>query len=71
ILIKPVLAQLSGIKNLIIIPDDELHYIPFEALQDEQNNYLISHFAIQYIYSASLIQKTSIKGLPDSILSFA
>lgn len=58
-LIKPVIHYLSGLQNLIIIPDDELYYLPFETLQDENNNYLLEHFAVQYLYSASLFQKNN------------
>ena len=34
-LIAPFMPKLSQTKRLIIIPDDELNYLPFEALQDE------------------------------------
>lgn len=57
ILIKPVEQQLAASKRLIIIPDDELNYLPFEALQDEQGNYLLEKFAVQYQYSTALLRK--------------
>jgi CHAT domain-containing protein len=54
-LVKPVLEKLKNINRLIIIPDDELNYIPFEALQDERSSYLVEDFAIQYRYSTALL----------------
>lgn len=70
-LIIPVINQLSGMHSLIIIPDDELHYLPFEALQDEENKYLIQHFSIQYLYSASLFKKDESQSAYTSFLGFA
>jgi CHAT domain-containing protein len=62
-LLKPVSYMLEG-KNLTIIPDDKLSYIPFDALlsqlpdtsiMDFRNlNYLVHNFAISYSYSATL-----------------
>lgn len=63
-LIKPIEAKLSD-KNLIIIPDGILGYIPFEILLSQKTMtdkpdpaglpYLIKTHAISYNYSASLI----------------
>ncbi len=52
---SPLLPSLRQVKRLLIIPDDELHYLPFEALQDANNNYLLQKFAIQYQYSTAFI----------------
>lgn len=57
ILIKPVEQQLLASKRLIIIPDDELNYLPFEALTDQQGKYLLEKFAVQYQYSTALLRK--------------
>ncbi|MES1221615.1 MAG: CHAT domain-containing protein, partial [Bacteroidota bacterium] len=54
-LFSAIKNKLSGINRLVIIPDDELNYLPFEALQDENGNYLVNSFAIQYQYSTALI----------------
>ncbi len=70
-LLNPVIAHLPGITNLIIIPDDELHYLPFDALQDENDQYLLENFSIQYLYSASLFQKSNKSINYSSILGFA
>ena len=80
---QPMEEQLSGkgIKELIIVPDDFLGYVPFEALVSNgegenysQFNYLIKKYLISYSYSASLyIQnketKADIKG--SSYVAFA
>ncbi len=65
-LIYPVENRLAGKSNLVIIPGDVLHYIPFEALISEnkpgvelsQMDYLIRRFAISYHYSAALFLET-------------
>jgi len=70
-LISPVYSDISNSKRLIIIPDDELNYIPFEALQDSTGKYLVQNFSVQYQYSASLLEKRKRKIAPTGILSFA
>ncbi|MCX6243625.1 MAG: CHAT domain-containing tetratricopeptide repeat protein [Bacteroidetes bacterium] len=63
-LIAPVRSQLNGIRHLIIIPDDELVLLPFEALisekiPDENSqllaswHFLIRDFEISYHFSAA------------------
>ena len=70
-LISPVQSKLSQIKRLIIIPDDELNYLPFEALQDENKKYLVERFSTQYQYATTLLgENKRTKWLPG-ILSFA
>jgi CHAT domain-containing protein len=54
-LIAPVRDKLARADRLIIIPDDELNYLPFEALQDENKKYLTEQYAIQYQYSTALL----------------
>lgn len=71
ILIAPLRSRLHHTDRLIIIPDDELHYLPFEALQDEQNKYLVEKFSVQYHYS-TLLLGTDSKPFPGgNTLSFA
>lgn len=71
LLIAPALPSLLQSRRLIIIPDDELHYLPFEALEDEKGHYLLQKFAIQYQYSTALLGgKPPFKFTPQ-ILSFA
>ncbi|RYZ95383.1 MAG: CHAT domain-containing protein [Sphingobacteriaceae bacterium] len=58
-LIQPAETWLKGKTNLIIIPDDELNYLPFELLTDNKGANLLSHYSITYNYSCTLLhQKT-------------
>ncbi|HEY6502972.1 MAG TPA: CHAT domain-containing protein [Chitinophagaceae bacterium] len=71
VLLSPVQTSLPGIKKLVIIPDDELSYLPFEALEDEDGKYLIEKFSVQYQYSTALLKKTGRDARPANILAFA
>jgi len=63
-LLKPISNMLVG-KDLTIIPDDKLSYIPFDALlsqlpdtskMDFRNlDYLVRNYAINYSYSSTLL----------------
>lgn len=62
-LIRPIAAKISDKKKLVIIPDGELYYLPFEALIKEvpanpQNfaamDYLVKDIDVSYHYSANL-----------------
>jgi CHAT domain-containing protein len=59
-LIQAVLPHISG-KELIIVPHDVLHYLPFHALLSPNGQYLIEDFPIYYLSSASLLQFTTAK----------
>ncbi len=56
-LIQPLEEKLIPFDQLMIIPDDELSYIPFEFLIDSSDQYLIKKFAISFNYSCSLLKK--------------
>ncbi len=60
LLIEPALQHILG-KELLIIPHDVLHYLPFQALLSSQGNYLIQDYSIYYLSSASLMQFTKEK----------
>ena len=78
IFLKPIEKKISG-KDLTIIPQDKLSYIPFDALLSELPDtstmnfrnlkYLIRDYAINYSYSATILnnyfdqEKTSTKNL--------
>lgn len=57
ILVSPGLHD--GISNIIIIPDDVLNYLPFEALQitDDENKWLIQNINIAYSPSISSLNE--------------
>jgi len=54
-LIEPVLPYVTG-KEMIIVPHDVLHYLPFHALIGSDGRYLIEKYSISYLSSASLLQ---------------
>src|SRR5262249_50820620 len=53
-LIDPVHDKIAG-KNLIIVPHDVLHYIPFHALSDGES-YLLERHDVSYAPSASIFR---------------
>lgn len=63
-LLSPIKKQIDG-KKLIFVPDDQLSYIPFDALISQypdvsimdfrKPNYLIKDHAISYSYSATIL----------------
>jgi len=57
LLIEPALQRIRG-KELLIIPHDVLHYLPFQALLSAQGKYLIQDYPVHYLSSASLMQFT-------------
>ena len=63
--------DLKNIERLIIIPDDELNYLPFETLKDEHDQYLVQKFSFQYQYSTALLKKEKIDFSEHQTLSFA
>jgi CHAT domain-containing protein len=54
ILIAPVEKELSLLKNIIIIPNQSLHFLPFQALINEKGEYLVQNLNIAYAPSASV-----------------
>jgi CHAT domain-containing protein len=45
-LIKPFEQQLAGKKKIILIPDGQLSFVPFEILPDEKGKHLIEKYTI-------------------------
>ena len=71
-LVAPSLENLSK-KNLIIVTDGLLNYIPFSSLStDGKTTYLIEKHAISYVNSATLLkQLTEKEGVNNKVLAFA
>jgi CHAT domain-containing protein len=70
-LIEPALQHIHG-KELVIVPHDALHYLPFQALVAADGRYLIEQYPISYLSSASLLQFTKEKrrsGKGDRVLA--
>jgi CHAT domain-containing protein len=59
-LVRPGLGQRVP-KELLIVPHDALHYLPFQALMPARDRYLIQEVPIYYYSSASLMQFTKEK----------
>jgi len=59
-LLQKALAHVRG-KELIIVPHDVLHYVPFQALISDDGKYLIENYTISYLSSASLLKFTTAK----------
>jgi len=55
LLVEPALPHVRG-KELIIVPHDVLHYLPFHALLGSDGKYLIEKYPVYYLSSASLLQ---------------
>ena len=75
-LLEPLIPSIKGAKNLLIIPDQILSNIPFEALitggKKNAPSYFIEKYALTYQISASIWQDKS-KSPPSKtpLLSFA
>lgn len=50
-IMQPIRPLLGTASKLLISPDGQLNLIPFEALVDEQNRYLIERFSCTYLTS--------------------
>jgi len=48
---KPVRAYLGNATHLMISPDGALNLVPFEALVDDRNKYLVEQFSVSYLTS--------------------
>ncbi|HYE56808.1 MAG TPA: tetratricopeptide repeat protein, partial [Chitinophagaceae bacterium] len=48
VLIRPLQKYLQNITRLVIIPDHELQYIPFEVLRNAEGKMLLEDYAISY-----------------------
>jgi len=70
-LIQPILPYASG-KELIVVPHDVLHYLPFHALIGSDGRYLIEKYHVYYLSSASLLQfvKEKRKAGGEKVLAF-
>ncbi len=51
LLMQPVLQHLGNTKTILLSPDSNLNLIPFEALVDENNSYLVENYRFTYLTS--------------------
>ncbi|MBD2354891.1 tetratricopeptide repeat protein [Tolypothrix sp. FACHB-123] len=48
-IMAPIRPLLGNARHLLLSPDGQLNLIPFEALKDEQNQYLVQRYAFSYL----------------------
>jgi CHAT domain-containing protein len=53
-LITPVEAKLKSYTNLVIIPHQGLHFLPYQALLSQSGRYLIEDYVIEYAPASSI-----------------
>jgi len=70
-LVQPLKNDLDGIASLIIIPDQNLINVPFEAFQFENSNYLIQDYSITYQYALPFLQKSKVSFNQNKAIAFA
>ncbi|AKG24363.1 tetratricopeptide repeat family protein [Calothrix sp. 336/3] len=46
---QPIRPLLGNARHILLSPDGQLNLIPFEALMDEQNKYLVENYAFSYL----------------------
>jgi CHAT domain-containing protein len=71
ILIQPIEKEISGKKNIVIVPHGMLHYLPFQALLSKEGRYLIESFTISYLPSASVLKYARVKNKGNRVDIFA
>ncbi|MEP7231339.1 MAG: CHAT domain-containing tetratricopeptide repeat protein [Ginsengibacter sp.] len=72
ILVKPVASILKNKKHLVIIPYNEISYIPFEILINPSSEEpLLNDFAISYNYSINFLSKYKTKYSAYKVLAMA
>src|SRR5262249_30584591 len=60
LLVKPLLPHLRGVNRVVIVPDRELHALPFAALYDgDAHRYLVETFTIAVAPSARYLLRPS------------
>src|SRR5262245_11836714 len=57
LLLKPAQAQIRGKTNLVIVPDDKLWELPFQALLSEGDRYVIERSAVSYAPSLTVLRE--------------
>lgn len=73
LLLQPVIDKIKDKKQLVIIPYNEISYVPFELLKDDKSgSLLLNRFAISYNYSANfLFDEDAGKGGAYHVLAMA
>ncbi len=73
LIIAPAGKFLTGYRDIIVIPNGSLHFLPFQALRNQEGRYFVEDFNISYSPSASVwmvcIQRES--GAGDKFMGLA
>ena len=73
LLIDPLDSQIKDKKNMIIVPDGTLAFIPFETLIDRDGKYLVEEYRVSYVQSMGtreLIRKREYREDRKPLLAF-
>src|SRR5262249_28428577 len=57
LLLKPAQSLLGAKSSLVIVPDDRLWELPFQALLDERDRYVIERSALSYAPSLTVLRE--------------
>ncbi len=52
LLMAPLEPRLRGAEALLVVPDRDLHFLPFEALKDPQGRRLLERYSVTYLNTA-------------------
>ena len=64
-ILAPIRAQIGNSNHLIISPDGPLNLIPFEALVDHNNQFLIENFRFTYLTSGRDVLRFPVQAPPQ------
>ncbi len=70
-LFKPILPLVKQHARLIISPHNELSYLPFELLRDENGKQLLNEFAFRYTYSIAFLDRKTNSEKNSQLAAFA
>lgn len=66
LIFQPILPLLNNKTNLLISPDSQLNLIPFAALKDNQDKYLVENYSINYLSSGRDLLRLKTQFQPQS-----
>jgi CHAT domain-containing protein/Tfp pilus assembly protein PilF len=67
LVLQPVRKLLGETRRLFISPDGALNLIPFAALVDERNTYLVKQYAITYLTTGRDLLRLQLKSAPGQM----
>jgi CHAT domain-containing protein/tetratricopeptide (TPR) repeat protein len=69
LLIKPVRAELVGVERLIIVPDRQIHAVPFAALYDaDRRRYVVDDYVLSIAPSAMIAHQAPTLALAPALV---